>query len=206
MAQRQLRAPASGRSIPDPLAGARGHKSNAVSQRGNGGNKKANSKALSGDSEVECRVAAVSTGSTNSRSTSSGSATPQAQDEPERSRMGQGPEHVEGLAGGPFSNGRSARRPASANPCQCNEPRPHSWATLPSGDWCRSLLARSTGSGPRACRGAGDSYLDIACNQSPTICIDTAKAPPRHSKRRPLFFGSPEDRFRQAASTGIVGM
>jgi len=64
---------------------------------------------------VVYRAGAVSTGSTSSRSTdstgspqaSSGSATPQAgssvrqaQDDPERSRMGQGPERVEGLVAG----------------------------------------------------------------------------------------------------------
>jgi len=51
---------------------------------------------------VECRVAAVSTGSTSSRSTSSGSATPQAGSRPERA-CGEPVEPVEGLVGGPFS-------------------------------------------------------------------------------------------------------
>jgi hypothetical protein len=41
-------------------------------------------------------------------------------------RQAQGPERVEGLAGGPFSNGRAARRPASAEaPARHSKRRPY---------------------------------------------------------------------------------
>ena len=64
---------------------------------------------------------------------------------------------------------------ASPKPYLCNEPRPRSSTRTPSDDRCRSLLARSTGSGSRACRGTGDSHLGIASKLAPTICIDKAQ-------------------------------
>jgi prepilin-type N-terminal cleavage/methylation domain-containing protein len=69
--------------------------------------------------------------------------------------------------------------------CLFNKPRRHSWTIMPSDDRCRGLLARSTGSGPRAYRGAGDS---ASTSSSARPAEDRSRAPVRRSfmRRRKL--------------------
>src|SRR5664280_1004668 len=72
---------------------------------------------------------------------------------------------------------------------------------MSSGDRCRSLLARLTGSGSRACRGTGDSHLGILLRKAYGEQVASTRPPklPAKAKARSLHFAS----IRPDAKIGV---